>query len=393
MRPLRWRTPAILAAVALAIGVAIAVRYQHRQTVPDAPRPELRAPAAEAALPRLVELGSHECVPCKLMAPVLAELRAGYAGQLQVDAIDVWQDPDAGKQFGVEIIPTQVFLDAHGKEVFRHQGFIGKEDIVAKWNELGIVLGPPAADSRDADNASPRPAASAPATLFAWLTHAVEGSAALALGAAFIWGVLSILLSPCHLASIPLIVGFVDLQGRISTRRAFAISSLFAVGILGTIALIGLLTAGAGRMAGDLGRGGNFFVAAIFVAVGLYLLEVLPLPWSGPGQVGLKRKGLLAAFILGLVFGIALGPCTFAYMAPLLGVTFKVAQTQMAYGALLLLLYGVGHCSVIVCAGTFTEVVQRYLNWSEKSRGSLVLKRACGALVILGGMYLIYTAP
>ncbi len=93
------------------------------------------------------------------------------------------------------------------------------------------------------------------------------------------------------------------------------------------------------------------------------------MPWSGPGQVGMKRKGLLAAFILGLVFGIALGPCTFAYMAPMLGVTFKLAATALLYGVALLLAYGVGHCSVIVVAGTCTELVQRYLNWNEQSRG------------------------
>ena len=84
--------------------------------------------------------------------------------------------------------------------------------------------------------------------------------------------------------------------------------------------------------------------------------------WSGPGHVGLKRKGMLADFILGLVFGIALGPCTFAYMAPILGVTFSLAATNVIYGIFLLLMYGFGHCSVIVFAGTFTEVVQRYLN-------------------------------
>ena len=107
----------------------------------------------------------------------------------------------------------------------------------------------------------------------------------------------------------------------------------------------------------------------------------------------MKRKGFLAAFILGLVFGIALGPCTFAYMAPMLGVTFKLAASNMAYGLLLLLMYGIGHCSVIVLAGTFTEVVQRYLNWNERSRGAVILKKVCGVLVLIGGVYMIYTAP
>lgn len=229
--------------------------------------------------------------------------------------------------------------------------------------------------------------------LFTQLTRAVEEAWFVALPACFIWGILSIVLSPCHLASIPLIVGFIDVQGRISTKRAFYISTLFAVGILITIGAIGAVTAAAGRMMGDIGKYGNYFVALIFFVVGLHLLGVIPMPWSGPGQVGMKKKGALAAFILGLVFGIALGPCTFAYMAPMLGVTFKLAAKNLLYGILLLLLYGIGHCSVIVFAGTFTELVQRYMNWNEKSRGSLIVKKICGFLVLLGGLYLIYTAP
>ncbi|HIJ52620.1 MAG TPA: cytochrome C biogenesis protein [Planctomycetes bacterium] len=228
--------------------------------------------------------------------------------------------------------------------------------------------------------------------LFTTLTRAVEGTPAIALAAAFVWGILSILLSPCHLASIPLIVGFINEQGLISTKRAFATSTLFSVGILITIAAVGIITAAAGRMMGNVGWFGNYFVAIIFFVVGLHLLDVIPMPWSGPGRVGTKRKGLLAAFIIGLVFGIALGPCTFAYMAPMLAVTFRLASTKLLYGVLLLLFYGLGHCSVIVLAGTCTELVRRYMNWNEKSGGALILKKICGVLVLLGGLYLIYTA-
>jgi cytochrome c-type biogenesis protein len=224
------------------------------------------------------------------------------------------------------------------------------------------------------------------------LTQAVEGTPLIALGAAFIWGILSILLSPCHLASIPLIVAFIDEQGRISAKRAFLISAFFSVGILITIAVIGVITAATGHMMGDIGSWGNYFVALVFFAVGLHLLDVLPIPFKGPGQVGMKKKGICAAFILGLVFGIALGPCTFAFMAPMLGVTFKVASSNILYGIMLLAVYGIGHCSVIVAAGTCTELVQRYLNWNEQSKGSVILKKVCGVLVLLGGLYLIWTA-
>jgi cytochrome c-type biogenesis protein len=228
--------------------------------------------------------------------------------------------------------------------------------------------------------------------LFTGLSHAVEGSAGVALSAAFVWGMLSILLSPCHLASIPLIVGFIGQQGKITTQRAFTVSLLFSVGILITIGVIGAVTAAAGRMMGDIGRWGNYGVAIIFFVVGLSLLDAIRLPMPGAAQPGMKRKGMLAAFVLGLVFGLALGPCTFAYMAPMLAVTFRLATTNLPYGIMLLLLYGLGHCGVIVLAGTFSEVVQNFLNWNEKSKGALILKKICGVLVILGGLYLLYTA-
>lgn len=229
--------------------------------------------------------------------------------------------------------------------------------------------------------------------IFESLSASLQLTPVIALTASFIWGILSILLSPCHLASIPLIVGFINGQGKISTKRAFLIATLFSLGILITIAAIGLITGLLGRMLGDIGPYGNYIVAVIFFIIGLHLLGIIPLPFLGKSnQPAFKKKGLLAAFILGLVFGIALGPCTFAYMAPILGIAFKIASTQFLYGVTLLFIYGIGHCSVIVFAGTFTEIVQHYLNWNEKSKGTVLLKKICGVLVILGGIYLIRSA-
>lgn len=226
--------------------------------------------------------------------------------------------------------------------------------------------------------------------LFTFLTVALTQSPGIAIGAALIWGILSIILSPCHIACIPLIVGFIDGQGNISTGRAFVLSLLFGLGILITIGLIGLITALAGRMMGDIGGYGNYFVAVVFFAVGLNLLGIMPLPFmEGGANPNYKRKGFLAAFILGLIFGIALGPCTFAYMATMLGVVFSIASTQLTLAILILAAFAVGHCAVLILAGTFTEVVQHYLHWTENSKGAVILKKICGVLVILGGVYLI----
>lgn len=228
--------------------------------------------------------------------------------------------------------------------------------------------------------------------LFETLTGAFEGSSAIAIGAAFIWGVLSILLSPCHLASIPLIMGFIGRQGDISTKKAFAISTVFSVGILLSIAVVGLVTAMAGRILGDLGPMTNYIVAGLFFIFGLVLLDVIKLPWSGPGQIDVKTKGLPAALMLGLIFGIATGPCTFAYMAPMLAVTFGLASSNMALAIMLLAMYGLGHCLVIIIAGTSTELVQKYMNWNQESKGANVMRKTCGILLFAAAGYLIYTA-
>jgi len=95
------------------------------------------AGASASGLPRLIDLGADKCVPCKAMAPILEEMQATFEGQLEVVLIDVWQKRDAASRYEVKVIPTQIFLDADGNEVFRHQGFFSREDILAKWRELG----------------------------------------------------------------------------------------------------------------------------------------------------------------------------------------------------------------------------------------------------------------
>ena len=91
-------------------------------------------------LPRLVDLGAGKCIPCKMMAPILEELKKTYAGKLDVQFIDVWVNPDEAPKYGIKIIPTQIFYDASGKELFRHEGFFAQEDILAKWKEFGVDL-------------------------------------------------------------------------------------------------------------------------------------------------------------------------------------------------------------------------------------------------------------
>ncbi len=230
--------------------------------------------------------------------------------------------------------------------------------------------------------------------LFSTLNTWVEGAPLVALSAAFVWGLLSVILSPCHLAGVPLIVGYVSGQQGLTLRRAFTTSFWFSFGVLITIGAIGAVTAALGRIAGDAGGWVNYLVAGVFFVIGLHLLDVLPLPFlSAPARVGVKGKGYVAAFLLGLIFGLVLGPCTFAYMAPVLAVAFRAGASAPVFAAGLLTAFGLGHCLILAAAGTSGKLAQRVLDWNESSTGMKALKKACGVLVILGGLYIIYRIP
>lgn len=122
------------AAVATLSNTSTAVKVVVVQGVNATPADQTKA------LPKLVDLGATKCIPCKMMAPILEDLKKTYVGKLDVQFIDVWENPDAGKEYGINLIPTQIFYDATGKELFRHEGFFAKEDILTKWKELGVDL-------------------------------------------------------------------------------------------------------------------------------------------------------------------------------------------------------------------------------------------------------------
>lgn len=216
----------------------------------------------------------------------------------------------------------------------------------------------------------------------------------LALAAAFAWGVLSVALSPCHLSSVPLVVAYMSGGDELpSGRRALWVSSTFALGILGSIALIGVVTAAAGRMLGDVGRFGNWLLAGVFFAVGLNLLGLLPMPSLGANPAQVRRRGAAGSMLLGLLFGAALGPCTFAFMAPLLAIALRASGTGAAgYGVLLVALYGLGHALAIAVAGTSLQSVSRWLSWKAGARAAAAVKAVAGGAVILGGGYFVWSA-
>ena len=142
-----WRVAVVLS-LASAVTYIVATKPGREAAPPAsaaAPAPMVShvASAQPAGIPRLVDLGADKCIPCKAMAPILVELRAEFAGRLQVDFIDVWKDPSAGDPYRIYAIPTQIFFDGDGRELTRHEGFLSKADILATWKRIGYDFSSP----------------------------------------------------------------------------------------------------------------------------------------------------------------------------------------------------------------------------------------------------------
>ena len=136
-----WKI-AIVTSLLIAVGVVIAMKAREEEPPANqtatTPATNPAPSTLEGNLPRLVDLGADKCIPCKMMAPILEELKTAYAHRLTVEFHDVWKNPGIGQKYGIRVIPTQIFYDASGKELFRHEGFMSKDDILTRWRELGV---------------------------------------------------------------------------------------------------------------------------------------------------------------------------------------------------------------------------------------------------------------
>ncbi|MBI5610691.1 MAG: cytochrome C biogenesis protein, partial [Deltaproteobacteria bacterium] len=193
--------------------------------------------------------------------------------------------------------------------------------------------------------------------LLFWLNDAVSGAPLLALLAAFLWGLASVLLSPCHLGMIPLVVGFISAdRGRSRAAsgkgRGTLLAFSFAGGMLLAILGVGALVMALGHAVSGQLAFGNYLIAAIFLVAGLNLLGIVPLPDKGLTLGKRWGHGVVAAVAVGLVLGIGLSPCTFAFLAPVLGATAAATAHNPLFGMSLLLAFAVGHCGLVGVAGS-----------------------------------------
>ena len=204
----------------------------------------------------------------------------------------------------------------------------------------------------------------------------------------FLWGMVSVLFSPCHLASIPLIIGYVGGQNHlIEGRKATLYAVVFTTGLFITIAVIGLVCSLLGRMLGDVGPYWTIAIGLLLIWVSLDMLGVAKCSLSGGLMARLTIKGLSGAFVLGLGYGVLSGSCTFGFIAPILAIVS--IQATMFTGVMFILLFAIGHCIPIVVAGSSTAMVKRLLVSSSWQQGGRFFRRLAGTLIALLGVYFI----
>jgi len=217
----------------------------------------------------------------------------------------------------------------------------------------------------------------------------ISGGTTFAALGCFFWGIISVVFSPCHLASIPLIVAYVGGQRQIlKPKEAGLYSVAFTSGLFITIALIGMVCALLGRMLGDVGNFWQILIGLVLVWVALGMLGVEKCSMSGSLLYKLNFRGICGAFGLGLAYGILSGSCTFGFIAPILAII--TVQKQIATGILFILLFAIGHCLPIVVAGSSTAVVKRVMeNSAWQGAGNWFRKGAGVVIVILGAYFII----
>jgi cytochrome c-type biogenesis protein len=221
-------------------------------------------------------------------------------------------------------------------------------------------------------------------TINEWMS---TGTSLAAVGC-FTWGMISVLFSPCHLASIPLIIAYVGGQDKaVKPGQAGIYSLLFTMGLFITIALIGVVCTLLGRMMGDVGNYWQILIGGILIWVALGMLGVESCSMSGSLLYRLNVRGFTGAFVLGLAYGVLSGSCTFGFIAPILAMI--TIQQKVVTGITFILLFALGHCLPIMIAGSSTALVRRLLENSTWQGAGAWFRKGAGTLIGLLGIYFV----
>ena len=215
----------------------------------------------------------------------------------------------------------------------------------------------------------------------------INNSPGLAYLAVFVAGLISAS-SPCVLAIIPLVIGFVGGYSEGNRKKAAIFAVVFALGLSITFTILGGIASLVGGLFGDVGKFWYYLAAAVAMIMGLYLIGLLRFKIPQPVQLKTKHKGVIGAFLLGLLFGAVSSPCATPVLAVILA--FVATKAKVVYGMSLLFVYAVGHCALIVLAGVFTGFVESYAKSKGVSNFSSLTKKISGVLIFLAGLYILY---
>ena len=225
-------------------------------------------------------------------------------------------------------------------------------------------------------------------SIFLTVNEWISGGSMIAALGCFLWGIISVIFSPCHLASIPLIVAYVGGQQKtVKPKEAGFYSVAFTGGLFITIALIGIICSILGRMLGDVGNYWQILMGLVLVWVALGMLGVEKCSVSGSLLYKLNFRGFFGAFGLGLAYGVLSGSCTFGFIAPILAII--TTQKQFTMGILLIILFATGHCLPIVAAGSSTAVLKKIIENIKWQNAGYLFRKVAGVVIVLLGAYFI----
>ncbi|MCX7703049.1 MAG: sulfite exporter TauE/SafE family protein, partial [Planctomycetota bacterium] len=334
--------------------------------------------AKKKRLPIIADFGRGVCIPCKKMMPILEELKRELKGRADVLVIDTAEHPTLVRKYNIVSIPTQIFFDGSGKEVFRHIGFFSKEEILRTLEEV------------ESGRLSPMNGGSGSyrSGLFVKAENMLKEGSWLAVILVFFLGLLTAS-NPCVIAAIPLVIGYIGGYKEASgLKRSFLFSLFFILGLAVMFMALGIIAAFTGSMVGDVGSFWAYVVAGVCILVGLHLLNVLEFNIPVPRGLTLKYRGILGSFLFGLLFGIISTPCSIPIVAVLM--VLIAAKGSVIYGAVMLLVYSLGHSVLILVAGTSIGAAKGIIESKGLTKVTNALRKVAAVLIICVGFWFLF---
>jgi len=320
-------------------------------------------------IPVIVDFGRGACLPCRRMEKRIRELAGQFEGRVKFLLVNIDEEPTAVRRYHINVIPLQVFYDASGRQVLRHEGEMQEEELWQKAERLAAGELKPQQKQQEEG-------------FVGRIRRALRGNMFFALLLVFVGGFLTAA-NPCVLASVPLLIGFVG-GYRAGVKKAFILSLFLLLGLATMFSVMGVAAALTGRLLGNLGFENWFKHVAVVVCVllGTHFAGLWRLSGGGVSEKLVPKKlTMLGAYLFGLLFGVISTPCALPVVALLCALI--AVKGSLLFGALALFVYSVGHSVLLLAAGTSVGLAQRMLESKRLVGGLQWLRRGAGCLLVV----------